>query len=500
MQAHTRLVAVDLGAESGRVVVGDLGEGRFALTTVHRFANAPVALPDGLHWDIVHLYRNILAGLEAAAALAGPDISSVGIDSWAIDYGLLDGAGHLLGLPYSYRDSRTDGVAARVAATVPPSAQYARTGIAHLPFNTIYQLAAQARAGDVALAQAHTLLLIPDLLHFWLTGERATEYTNATTTAALGLDGAWATDLLAPLGIPTHLLLPPSAPGTVLGGLRRAVCDASGLTRARVILPATHDTASAVVAMPATERRSAAYISSGTWSLLGLELDQPVATPAAHMAGFTNEGGVQGTYRFLTNIMGLWLLQECRRSWARAGHDWSYSELTAHAQTIASPRVVIHVDHPAFLHPADMPTALAEYLAATGQVVPEHPFLLVRAILDNLALAYRLALLRAEQASGERVRTIYVLGGGAQNALLCQMTADACARPVVAGPAEATAMGNVLVQAMGLGVLPDLPAARALVRSSTEMLTYTPRRDGLWDDLAGRLTRVISTQPDVRVE
>jgi len=487
-------IAIDLGAESGRVIAGALDGGRVRLEEVYRFPNVPVRTPDGLHWDPLRLYAETLVGLRAAGHTYGAGVAGVGVDAWAVDYGLLDADGRLLGAPYHYRDGRTDGVREAVARVVPAAAQYARTGIAQLPFNTLYQLAAQRRAGDGALELARSLLMIPDLLHYWLSGERATEHTNASTTGMLGVDGAWATDMLARLDLPAHMLLAPSRSGTTLGPLRAAVRAECGLGAAPVILPATHDTACAVVAVPFDDADGGAggdvhaYISSGTWSLLGLELDHPILGEEARLSGFTNEGGVAGTYRFLTNIMGLWLIQECRRAWARAGRDRGYDELTAGAAAAPSPGVVIDVDDPAFLRPDDMPAAIAGHLRRTGQDpgVADEPIALTRAILEGLALAYRAALERAERLAGVRVGVIHVVGGGARNALLCQLTADACRRPVRAGPVEATALGNVLTQAMGTGEIRDLTRARQVARDSVRLATYEPRDAGDWNERAAR--------------
>jgi len=492
-------IAIDLGAESGRVIAGLLDGGRVRLEEAHRFANVPVRTPDGLHWDTLRLYAEALAGLRKASHTYGPELAGVGVDAWAVDYGLLDDGGRLLGAPYHYRDGRTDGVREAVARVVPAAAQYARTGIAQLPFNTLYQLTAQRRAGDRALELARSLLMIPDLLHYWLSGERATEDTNASTTGMRGVDGAWATDMLARLDLPTHMLLAPSKPGTTLGPLRATVRAECGLGAAPVILPATHDTACAVVAVPFDDADADgdvhAYISSGTWSLLGLELDHPILTEEARLSGFTNEGGVEGTYRFLTNIMGLWLIQECRRAWARAGRDRGYDELTAAAAAAPSPGVVIDVDDPAFLRPDDMPAAIAGHLRRSRQDprVAGDPIALTRAILEGLALAYRAALERAERLGGVRVGVIHVVGGGARNALLCQLTAAACRRPVRAGPVEATALGNVLTQAMGTGEIRDLARARRVARDSVQLATYEPRDAGDWDERAARLRVARST-------
>lgn len=466
-------------------MVGTLRADRVGLDEVHRFANVPVRTIDGLHWDILRLYDEVLAGLRAARQ-TGPLVSA-GVDSWAADHALLDADGRLLGNPYHYRDARTDGMLAAAAQLVAPEVHFARTGKAQLPFDTLYQLLAMGRTGDRRLSLTARLLMIPDLLHFWLCGEAATEYTNATTTGMWGIDGAWASDLLARFDLPVGILPAPVQPGTRLGSLRPAVCADQGLDALGVVAPGTHDTASAVLAIPHTAGGTPlAYISSGTWSLLGLELPQAITSDAARRAGFTNEGGVGQTYRFLTNIAGLWLLQECRRSWARAGQPASYEALTAAATSARPTGVVIDVDDPAFLHPADMPGALLAHLAETGQATGEDPVWLTRAILEGLALKYRRALARAEALAGVHAEVLHVVGGGARNALLCQMTADACGRPVLAGPAEATALGNVLAQAMGHGALRDTAQARWVVSRSVDVATYAPQGRDYWDAMAVR--------------
>jgi rhamnulokinase len=479
-------------------MAGTLQGGRVELEQLHRFPNIPVRTPDGLHWNVLRLFSEIMDGLRVAAQVYGDRIVGIGVDSWGVDYGLIDAGGRLLGIPYHYRDARTDGLPDAVAQIVSPREQYTRTGIAQLPINTLYQLAAQRKVGDGTLELAQSLLLIPDLLHYWLTGLRASEYTNSSTTGALGVDRRWASDLLARLDVPAHMLLPPTSPGTVLGHLRPAVRQETGLSAAQVILPATHDTACAVTAVPAlpeSSETSHAYISSGTWSLFGLELDHPILSEHAHQAGFTNEGGVARTYRFLTNIMGLWLVQECRRAWARRGSEWSYDELTERAARELSPGVVIDVDDPAFLHPEDMPSAIAHHLESSGQAPATQPAALARAILEGLALAYRVALEQAERLAGTRVATIHIVGGGARNRLLCQLTADACRRPVMAGPVEATAMGNVLVQAMGVGQVGSLAEAHAIARASADLVVYEPRQSGDWDRRMERLRRMRLNAP-----
>ncbi len=470
-------VAVDLGAESGRVIVGTLRNGRVDLDEVHRFPNRAVRLPDGLHWNVLRLYSEVLVGLGAASRRYGSTLASIGVDSWAVDYALLDGEGRLLGAPFSYRDARTDGVRERLAQRVDLSTLYVRTGIAPLPFNTIYQLGAQVEHGDPILPVARTMLLLPDLLHYWLCGAQAAEYTNATTTGMLGLDGAWAHDLLDRLGLPGRLAPPIIAPGTRLGKLLPAVAAECGLGAVDVVAPATHDTASAVAAVPmVADGLTHAYISSGTWSLLGLELRAPVTTEEARLAGFTNEGGVDGTYRFLTNIMGLWLVQESRRAWAREGLDLGYDELTARAGASPPTGIVIDVDDAALLHPDDMPAALRRQIVWSGQEAPDDPVVLVRAILESLARRYAEALREAERLAGVFVATVHIVGGGSRNGVLCQLAADAVGLPVEAGPVEATALGAVLVQAMSDGRVAGLEEARVMARRDGGIKRYLPGR------------------------
>ncbi|HEY8285991.1 MAG TPA: rhamnulokinase family protein [Chloroflexota bacterium] len=477
--AGMRYLAVDLGAESGRVIAGAIMGNRLSLEELHRFDNVPLRAGTGLHWNLPLIQEGILTGLRRAGSRHEGQFSGIGVDTWGCDYGLLDSNGTLLGPPFHYRDTRTDGLREQAVPLVSPEELYRRTGIAHLPFNTIYQLMAESTDGAGRLERASTLLQMPDLLHYWLCGERASEITNASTTGALGVDGCWVTDLLARLGVPGHMLLPPIQAGTTLGTLRRHLGEDTNLGPIPIIAPPTHDTAAAVVAVPAIGNDHA-YISSGTWSLLGVELNQPEVGEAARLAGFTNERGIGGTFRFLSNIMGLWLVQECRRSWARQGFQPEYASLTAQAARIASPNVVIDVDDPAFLHPDDMPSAIAAQLQRASLRPLSEPVALTRAILEGLALQYRLAIAIVERLTGKSIRIIHIVGGGTRNALLSQLTADACERPVVAGPAEATALGNILVQAMGQGVIGDLREARAMVRASFEVTEYTPETGIDW--------------------
>ncbi|OHV47835.1 rhamnulokinase family protein [Pseudofrankia sp. BMG5.36] len=481
--------AVDLGASSGRVLAAHVGPGRLEASEVRRFPNTPLRLPDGLHWDVGHLYLEILAGLRALGEAHGQP-RSIGVDSWAVDYGLLDGAGRLLGLPHHYRDARTgEAVLDAVHAATSPSALYPANGLQFLPFTTLYQLAAESAAGRGALGAAATLLLIPDLLAYWLTGQRAAEVTNASTTGLLGAhDRTWSASLARLAGIRPEILPPLVTPGTVVGGLRPEAAEETGLAAGTpVTAVGSHDTASAVVGVPA-EGENWAYISCGTWSLVGVELDAPVLTEDSRAAQFTNEAGVDGRTRYLHNVMGLWILQECLRTWRRAGHRWALADLLGQAAALPPSGPVVDPDAPEFLPPGDMPARVVAAARASGQREPRTPAEIVRCVLDSLAAAYARAVRAAEHLSGRRVDVVHLVGGGSRNELLCQLTADALGLPVLAGPAEATALGNVLVQARAHGAFGapggrragggdvSLEALRALVRATAPPTRYEPTR------------------------
>jgi rhamnulokinase len=489
-----RVVAVDLGATSGRVMVAEVGADVLELIEVHRFRNGPVEVGGSLHWDVLALHREILAGLRLAAA--GGPVHGIGIDSWAVDYGLLDAGEQLLGNPYSYRDSRTDGVAATVLAEVGAAEMYAVTGLQQLPFNTVYQLVA---AGTASLVQASTLLLLPDLFGYWLTGRIGAEATNASTTGLYDVRSrAWALDLADRVGIRSAILPPLRAAGDLVGTLLPDVAEAVGLgPDVPVIAVGSHDTASAVVAVPADGGRSA-YLSSGTWSLIGLELDEPVLSEDARLADFTNEGGVDGTVRFLKNVMGLWVLSESLDAWARAGvPDTDLAGVLAGAAAAEPLRTVVDINDRRLLSPGttadSMPARVQALAREAREPVPETPAQVTRCILDSLVLAYRRHLHEAAAIAGRTVDVLHVVGGGSQNALLCQLTADACGVPVLAGPVEASALGNVLVQARTLGVeLPDLAAMRALVRRTHALRRYEPRPGVDWDAAQARLRPAVA--------
>lgn len=478
------VAAVDLGATSGRVMVADVDRDRLVLTEVHRFPNQPVRAGGTLYWDVLGLYRETVTGLREAVRRR-PDLASVGIDSWAVDYGLLDAAGVLLGNPVHHRDARTEGVASRVLAELGAAEVYQTTGIQTLPFNTLFQL--RAAAGSPQFAVADRLLLIPDLLTYWLTGEAATEVTNASTTQLLDVHArVWAVDLIRRAGLPTRLFGPLRSPGDPAGELRPEVSAEVG-ARLPVTTVASHDTASAVAATPLAG--DAAYISCGTWSLVGVELDRPVLTEASRLANFTNEAGVDGTVRYLRNVMGLWLLEESLRAWRAAGTAVELTALLDAAGRLPGLTSVVDAGDQAFLAPGDMPARIAQACRDLGQPAPQDPPAVARCILDSLALAHRAAVLQAQELSGRRVDAVHLVGGGARNELLCQLTADACQLPVVAGPVEATALGNALVQARARKVVDGgLPAMRALVRQAQPPRRYEPTGDGAaWRAAAARL-------------
>ena len=468
--------AIDLGATSGRVVTGRLEGGRVALREVHRFPNRPVRLPDGLRWNLLHLFTEALAGLRRAGPLAG-----VGVDTWAVDYVLLDGHGRVLGLPFHYRDERTAGMPERAFGRVSQAELYATTGIQTLPINTVFQLLADE--GSAALAVAERLALIPDLLAHWLCGELANEATNASTTGLLDArSGDWARSVIAGLGLPDRIFGELVQPGTRLGLL----LDRHALGQAPVYAVASHDTASAFAAAPVRDEHDA-ILSSGTWSLVGVELPEPILTDAAREANLTNERGVDGTTRLLGNVMGLWLLEECRRQWGEV----SYEELHRLAESVEAPVPLFDPDDEAFLAPGDMPARITAACMRTGQAAPRDVATTVRSILVSLACKYRWVIEHLEAVSGREVQRIHVVGGGARNALLCRLTADVCGREVVAGPAEATALGNVLMQARAAGELGSLAELRAVAGASVEATVYEPAPDvddtyGRFLDLTGR--------------
>ncbi|WP_067137216.1 rhamnulokinase [Microtetraspora malaysiensis] len=468
------VAAVDLGATSGRVVVGhvDQAAGTLRLDHVARFPNIPVRLASGLHWDLTGLYRDLTRGL-ADAFRREPGVASIGVDSWAVDYALLRG-GRVLGEPFHYRDERNEAAVEAVHARVPFAELYRRNGLQFLPFTTVYQLAAERTGGCLGLADS--LLLIPDLVGFQLTGAKVAERTNASTTGLLDVEtGGWDRELVERLGLEASVLPRLVSPGTSLGGLRPGVAAELGApTGMRVVAVGSHDTASAVVAVP-MRPESAAYISCGTWGLVGVELERPVTTDAAREANFTNEGGVDGRVRFLHNVMGLWLLSESVRWWERDGSSIDLPELLAQAAAVTTAVPVFDANDPRFLAPGDLPGRIAEWCAERGVAAPRSRAEFARSIVESLAEAFARAVRTASALSGVGVETIHIVGGGALNALLCQRTADRSGLPVLAGPVEATAIGNVLVQARSAGFAEGgLEALRSLVARAFSPTRHDP--------------------------
>ena len=483
--------AIDLGAQSGRVAVGRFDGERLSISEVHRFPNVPVRTRNTLNWDILRLYQDATDGLRAAAREAGR-VDSVAADSWAVDFGLLDQNGRLLQNPVHYRDDRRARAVGGVLAEVPARDLYERTGIQLIPINTVFELGAMAAERDPALEAAETLLLIPDLVHYWLCGARTSELTNATTTQCFDpRTGTWAVDVLERLDVPTRLLPDVLQPGTKLERLSDRVADDTRLGGAVVVAVATHDTASAVAAVP-FRRPSSAFISAGTWSLVGLEVQQPVISDASFAANLTNEGGVGSTFRLLRNVTGLWLLHECRRAWALEGDDYSFDQLVALAKEAPALRSLIEPNDPAFSEQGDMPARVRAFCAHTGQPEPLEPGAVVRCILESLALKHAQTIEVLASVTGTVPEEIHLVGGGSRNELLCRWTAGAAGVPVLAGPEEATLLGNFLVQAMSLGELASIDDGREIVRTSFAPTIYEPQDTAAWREGRERFVRAVA--------
>jgi rhamnulokinase len=490
------MLALDLGAESGRAMLGRFDGARLELGEVHRFANVPVRLPDGLHWDILHLWREVKQGLALAMRDQAPDLASIGIDTWAVDFGLLDRQGNLLSNPHHYRDGRTDGMLDEAFRRVPRAEIFEQTGIQFLQINSLYQLLAMVSGDSPLLDVAETFLTIPDLLNYWLTGRAVCEFSNATTTQCYNpRRRGWAVEMLQELGMPTHIFVPIVPPGTDLGPLLPYVAREIGIGLEpgggpAVIAPACHDTGSAVAAVPAAGDHFA-WISSGTWSVVGAQVSKPVIDEQSLRYNFTNEGGVCDTFRFSRNVMGLWLVQECRRTWAQQGQAYDYGELADMAARAEPFLAVVDPDHGEFFKPGDMPARIVEFCRATGQPLPGSKGAILRCALEGIALKYRWVLERLEEMLGHRLEPLHIVGGGTQNRLLSQFTADATGRQVITGPVEATATGNILMQMMALGHIDSLPTGRQVVRNSFDLATYEPGSRSGWDEAYARLLEMM---------
>ncbi len=481
--AKKTVLAVDLGAESGRVMAVAFNGRSLHLQELHRFPNTTVTLNGTLHWNFLRLWDDIQTGIEKGQSLKP---ASIGVDTWGVDFGLLDSQGHLIGNPVHYRDGRTVNMMETAFNKLPKADIFAQTGIQFMPINTLYQLLSLVESQSPQLEIADTFLTAPDLLNYWLTGAKVCEFSNATTTQLFNpTTGTWATDLMDKLSIPSHIFPDIVPPGTKLGSY-------DGIP---VIAPACHDTGSAVAAVP-TSTANFAYISSGTWSLVGLEGDKPILTPEALAANVTNEGGVYNTYRLLKNVMGLWILQQCRATWAAAGQDYSYGELVQLAEKSEPLQAIFNPNDPIFLQPGDHPQHICDYCRRTNQLVPETVGAVVRSVLESLALAYREVLELVTSVAKHQVSVLHIVGGGTQNQLLNQLTANATGLPVVTGPIEATVIGNALVQLITLGEIANLQQAREIVAGMDELKRYEPKGTvgspmAVWDDAYGRYQRMV---------
>jgi rhamnulokinase len=485
------VAAVDLGAQSGRVALGLFDGESLAVEETHRFPNGPVDEGGTLTWDAGHIFGNVIEGLGRAAERGHP-VDCVGVDAWGVDFGLLDGGGRLMRNPVHYRDAGRAQAFEKVLDRVPAREIYEQTGIQLMPINTLFELARMVEDGDPVLDDAHTLLLIPDLLHHLLCGSTVTEFTNATTTQCLdGRSGGWARDLLERLEIPLRLLPEVVAPGTVLGPMLPEVAARSGLRGARVVAVATHDTASAVAAVPFRTAGSA-YISAGTWSLVGLELPAACINDHTFAANVTNEGGIGGTVRLLRNVTGLWLLHECRLAWEREGTAFDYDRLVALADDAPPLRTLIDTDDPLFAAPGDMPARVRTFCQDTGQETPDTPAEVVRCILESLALKHASVVDLLRSVTGVEPTEIHIVGGGARNGRLCRWTADAAGLPVLAGPEEATLIGNMLGQLLAIGEIASMDEGREVVRASFSPSVYEPRGSQAWDEARDRLSELVA--------
>lgn len=484
------LLAFDLGAESGRAVLGLLEGGRLTVRELHRFPNTPLEVAGHIHWNVPVLLDEMKKAMRACGVAAPGGPASLGVDTWGVDFGLLARDGNLLGLPFCYRDARTRGAMEDYFRLVPREALYEATGIQFMPFNTLFQLYAMVRDRSPLLDAAADLLLMPDLFNYLFTGNKNSEFTIASTSQMLDpRTRDWIPGLFQAMGLSKKILRPIVEPGTVLGPLRPELAAETGLRGVPVVATAGHDTAAAVAAVPARPGNWA-YISSGTWSLVGVEEKAPIINERALARNFTNEGGVAGTIRFLKNVTGLWLVQQCRKAWEGA-RALSYAELTEAAAEAPPFQALIDPDDPAFLNPPDMPEAIRDYCRRTGQAPPASEAGLVRSILESLALKYRLVVDQMEEVIGRPVDRIHIIGGGSRNRLLCRFTAEATGRPVSAGPAEATAVGNILVQAMALKAVGSHEEMRAVVRGSFEPEEYPAGRDKSWRDAFDRFRTII---------
>jgi len=476
-----KYIAVDLGAESGRVMIGSISTGKLVLEEIHRFGNGPIEENGSLRWDFYKLLSEIKTGIGKAVKEAGDEIRGIGIDSWGVDFGLLDAEGELIENPYHYRDSRTEGMREKAYEIMGKRAIYDNTGIQFMVLNSVYQLLAMRLKEPETLAKAAHLVFVGDLFTYFLCGQVFAEYSLASTSQFMDMKtGKWSKAVLDGLSLPADIMPKIVDPGTVVGCLSDELRNELGCGTIPVIAVGSHDTASAVAAVPAAGDANWAYLSSGTWSLMGVEIPEAIINDKTFQYEFTNEGGVEKTIRLLKNIMGLWPVQECRRQWQREGADLSYPELTAMAEKAEPFARKIDVDDESFLAPGDMPKRINEYLVRTGQKPVDEKGQMVRCILENLALKYRSIVKAIEDVTGDEIEVMHIVGGGIQNELLCQFTANAIGKKVITGPIEATASGNILMQAIATGFVKSLAEAREIVRNSFELKEYQPQDTSVW--------------------
>jgi rhamnulokinase len=484
-------LAFDLGAESGRAIAGRLRAGKLSIEEIRRFPNQPIHSAGGMHWDAPRLWSEMKSALHSLAMHEITRLDSIGVDTWGVDYALLGENGALLESPYHYRDARTAGVMERVMSELTPEYIYGITGIQFLPFNTLYQLCAAAQQSPDILRSAKCLLTMPDLFNYWMTGKIVCEYTNASTTQFLDVHKRkWSTEILEKLRIPTHMLAPLINPGEVIGPLLPEFAKLSALSATQVIAPACHDTGSAFAAVHSGEK--IALISSGTWSLLGTEMQNPVVTEEARRLNFTNEGGVCGTARLQKNITGMWLLERCRHAWKNQGKEYSYSDLLAMAAAEPALQHLVDPDDLAFTLPDDMPRAIAAFCARTGQQAPANAGAFTRAVLESLALKYRYVLELLESLTGTKFEIVRIVGGGSQNDMLNQFAANATGCQVLAGPSEATALGNLSMQMVGIGAVASLHQARGIVAESFSPRKFEPNDTARWQQAYGSFRKLVT--------
>ena len=478
-----KFLAFDFGASSGRAMLAKFDGEKITLEEKHRFSNDPVTVNGGMYWDVLRLFHEIKQGILKCANSGDRDIDCIGIDTWGVDYGLLDKNDELLGNPHHYRDTRTNGLIEKACEVVSKEEIYQKTGIAFNWFNTIFQLYSEKLSGSTALKEAKTLLFMPDLFNFFLTGVKKTEYTIASTAQMFDSENfVWAEDLLKKLDIPTDIYADMIYPGEQVGVLKKELAEELGVGQIPVIAVASHDTGSAVASVPVTDTKDFIYISSGTWSLMGVELDKPIISQEALSCNFTNEGGVNKTIRFLKNIMGLWLIQESRRQWEREGTLLSFDELEKQANEAKPFESLIDPDYEAFQTPGNMPEKIRDYCRMTNQPVPETKGEIIRCIAQSLAFRYRYTIENMEKVTGRKFSVINIVGGGIKDKMICRFTANATKRAVHAGPVEATSIGNVLVQAMASGAIKDLTEARKIVKNSFDITLYEPQDSEAWDE------------------